>query len=76
MVAREPVPFPVVPAPAIIDASESYYEEAQPYEETVNGKNSASVSYFFFSILFSQGPNLRYPPRGPAEGVLDLMLDY
>lgn len=36
MVAREPFPLPAIPAPACIDTSESYYEEAQPYEETVN----------------------------------------
>ncbi|KAM4524886.1 actin filament-associated protein 1-like 2 isoform 2-T2 [Odontesthes bonariensis] len=36
VVSREPFPLPAVPAPACIDTSESYYEEAQPYEETVN----------------------------------------
>ncbi|XP_033467779.1 actin filament-associated protein 1-like 2 isoform X1 [Epinephelus lanceolatus] len=36
MVGREPFPLPAVPAPACIDTSESYYEEAQPYEETFN----------------------------------------
>ncbi|CAI5658880.1 unnamed protein product [Oreochromis niloticus] len=36
VVCREPFPLPPVPAPACADASESYYEEAQPYEETVN----------------------------------------
>ncbi|XP_041830457.1 actin filament-associated protein 1-like 2 isoform X2 [Melanotaenia boesemani] len=36
VVGREPFPLPVVPAPACIDMSESYYEEAQPYEETIN----------------------------------------
>lgn len=33
---HEPLPLPA--APACIDASESYYEEAQPYGETFNGK--------------------------------------
>ncbi|XP_054878619.1 actin filament-associated protein 1-like 2 isoform X2 [Poeciliopsis prolifica] len=36
VVGREPFPLPPVPAPACIDPSESYYEEAQPYEETTN----------------------------------------
>ncbi|XP_035001269.1 actin filament-associated protein 1-like 2 isoform X2 [Hippoglossus stenolepis] len=36
VVGREPFPLPAVPSPATIDTSESYYEEAQPYEETVN----------------------------------------
>ncbi|KAA8581542.1 hypothetical protein FQN60_003123 [Etheostoma spectabile] len=36
MVGREPFPLPAVPAPACIDTSESYYEEAQPYEEAFN----------------------------------------
>ncbi|XP_061765828.1 actin filament-associated protein 1-like 2 [Nerophis ophidion] len=33
---REPFPLPVVPAQNSLEMSESYYEEAQPYEETVN----------------------------------------
>lgn len=37
---REPFPLPALPAPACTDTSESYYEEAQPYEETFNGKHS------------------------------------
>ncbi|XP_062270284.1 actin filament-associated protein 1-like 2 isoform X2 [Platichthys flesus] len=36
VVGREPFPLPAVPCPATVDTSESYYEEAQPYEETVN----------------------------------------
>ncbi|XP_035517622.1 actin filament-associated protein 1-like 2 [Morone saxatilis] len=36
VVGREPFPLPVIHAPACIDTSESYYEEAQPYEETLN----------------------------------------
>ncbi|XP_016517381.1 actin filament-associated protein 1-like 2 isoform X3 [Poecilia formosa] len=36
VVGREPFPLPPIPAPACIDPSESYYEEAQPYEETTN----------------------------------------
>ncbi|XP_069011664.1 actin filament-associated protein 1-like 2 isoform X1 [Embiotoca jacksoni] len=38
VVGREPFPLSIAPAPApaCLDTSESYYEEAQPYEETVN----------------------------------------
>ncbi|XP_051925475.1 LOW QUALITY PROTEIN: actin filament-associated protein 1-like 2 [Hippocampus zosterae] len=38
---REPFPLPAVQAPTCLEASESYYEEAQPYEETVNEPQSA-----------------------------------
>ncbi|KAM4715803.1 actin filament-associated protein 1-like 2 isoform 2-T2 [Anableps anableps] len=36
VVGREPFPLPPIPASACIDPLESYYEEAQPYEETAN----------------------------------------
>lgn len=39
LVGHEPVLFPSTPVPACNDASESYYEEAQPYGEPFNGKN-------------------------------------
>lgn len=38
LAGHEPVPLPAVPLPAYGDVSESYYEEAQPYGETFNGK--------------------------------------
>lgn len=38
-VGREPFPLPVLPFPASAESSESYYEEAQPYSETFNGKH-------------------------------------
>lgn len=50
---REPFPLPAVPAPACIDTSESYYEEAQPYGETFNGENSI-LYFFFFPVPVSQ----------------------
>ncbi|XP_067344342.1 actin filament-associated protein 1-like 2 isoform X2 [Channa argus] len=50
VVDREPFPLPAVPAPACIDTSESYYEEAQPYEETINDLD-------FFNLL--SGPWMR-----------------
>ncbi|XP_061911635.1 actin filament-associated protein 1-like 2 isoform X2 [Entelurus aequoreus] len=42
---REPFPLPVVPAQNSLEMSESYYEEAQPYEETVNDGEAVSSSY-------------------------------
>ncbi|XP_038591697.1 actin filament-associated protein 1-like 2 isoform X1 [Micropterus salmoides] len=36
VVGREPFPLPALPSPACVDTSESYYEEAQPYEEAFN----------------------------------------
>lgn len=37
-VGREPFPLPVFPPAAWAEAPESYYEEAQPYGETFQGK--------------------------------------
>ncbi|XP_055006545.1 actin filament-associated protein 1-like 2 isoform X2 [Boleophthalmus pectinirostris] len=42
---REPFPLPPLPA-AAIDTSESYYEEAQPYEEAVNDDGEAVSSSY------------------------------
>ncbi|CAL8281791.1 unnamed protein product [Merluccius merluccius] len=33
---REPFPLPPAPLPLGLDSGEGYYEEAQPYEETIN----------------------------------------
>ncbi|KAK5850881.1 hypothetical protein PBY51_001719 [Eleginops maclovinus] len=44
VVSREPFPLPPVPAPACLDTSESYYEEAQPYEETFNDLDCFGLS--------------------------------
>ncbi|XP_013863040.1 actin filament-associated protein 1-like 2 [Austrofundulus limnaeus] len=46
VVGREPFPLPAIPVPACIDFSESYYEEAQPYEETVNDDGEAVSSSY------------------------------
>lgn len=46
LIGREPFPLPPPPAPASIDTSESYYEEAQPYEETVNDDGEAVSSSY------------------------------
>ncbi|KAK1881331.1 Actin filament-associated protein 1-like 2 [Dissostichus eleginoides] len=40
------VPLTSVPAPACLDPSESYYEEAQPYEETFNDDGDAVSSSY------------------------------
>lgn len=45
VLGREPFPLPPAPSPAI-DASESYYEEAQPYEEAVNDDGEALSSSY------------------------------
>uniref|UniRef100_A0A8C6TH57 Actin filament-associated protein 1-like 2 n=1 Tax=Neogobius melanostomus TaxID=47308 RepID=A0A8C6TH57_9GOBI len=45
VIGREPFPLPHTPAPAI-DTSESYYEEAQPYEEAVNDDGEAVSSSY------------------------------
>lgn len=46
VIGREPFPLPAVPAPACTDNSESYYEEAQPYEETFNDDGDAVSSSY------------------------------
>ncbi|XP_034414916.1 actin filament-associated protein 1-like 2 isoform X1 [Cyclopterus lumpus] len=46
VLCREPFPLPTVPAPACTDTSESYYEEAQPYEETFNDDGDAVSSSY------------------------------
>lgn len=65
VVGREPFPLPAVPGPACID-TESYYEEAQPYEETFNGKKTC----FTWTQLWI------FTQQGPAEGLLGSVLDY
>uniref|UniRef100_A0A8C6LTV9 Actin filament-associated protein 1-like 2 n=1 Tax=Nothobranchius furzeri TaxID=105023 RepID=A0A8C6LTV9_NOTFU len=48
MGVREPFPLPAVPAPApaCIDLSDGYYEEAQPYEEADNDDGEAVSSSY------------------------------
>ncbi|XP_024866515.1 actin filament-associated protein 1-like 2 [Kryptolebias marmoratus] len=46
VVGREPFPLPAIPIPPCIDLSESYYEEAQPYEETINDDGEAVSSSY------------------------------
>ncbi|KAJ7984648.1 hypothetical protein DPEC_G00356940 [Dallia pectoralis] len=44
--AREPFPLPPAPAFACLESQEGYYEEAQPYEETVNDDGEAVSSSY------------------------------
>ncbi|XP_077595621.1 actin filament-associated protein 1-like 2 [Stigmatopora nigra] len=76
---REPFPLPNVQAPCCSEASESYYEEAQPYEETVNDDGEAvSSSYESYdeeeaaSGVKSAWAQHRWPS---AEASIELMKD-
>ncbi|XP_077358381.1 actin filament-associated protein 1-like 2 isoform X1 [Festucalex cinctus] len=78
-VTREPFPLPVVQVPACSEASESYYEEAQPYEETVNDDGEAvSSSYESYDEeeVVSRGKSLSAQHQWPsAEASIELMKD-
>ncbi|GAA6214270.1 actin filament-associated protein 1-like 2 isoform X1 [Lates japonicus] len=73
---REPFPLPAVPAPACIDTSESYYEEAQPYEETVNDDgevvSSSYESYDEEEVTRGKSAQHQWPS---AEASIELMKD-
>uniref|UniRef100_A0A3Q0RU91 Actin filament-associated protein 1-like 2 n=1 Tax=Amphilophus citrinellus TaxID=61819 RepID=A0A3Q0RU91_AMPCI len=76
--------FPPVPTPACIDSSESYYEEAQPYEETVNGKkyvqndgeavSSSYESYDEEEVTRGKSPSAQHQWPS-AEASIELMKD-
>ncbi|CAK6974628.1 actin filament-associated protein 1-like 2 isoform X2 [Scomber scombrus] len=78
VVGREPFPLPVFPAPACIDTSESYYEEAQPYEETVNDDGEAvSSSYESYDeeeVTRGKSPSAQHQWPS-AEASIELMKD-
>ncbi|XP_053196703.1 actin filament-associated protein 1-like 2 isoform X2 [Scomber japonicus] len=78
VVGREPFPLPVIPAPACIDTSESYYEEAQPYEETVNDDGEAvSSSYESYDeeeVTRGKSPSAQHQWPS-AEASIELMKD-
>ncbi|KAM9837249.1 actin filament-associated protein 1-like 2 [Aulostomus maculatus] len=78
VVAREPFPLPVVPIPACVDSSESYYEEAQPYEETVNDDGEAvSSSYESYDeeeVTRGKSPSAQHQWPS-AEASIELMKD-
>ncbi|XP_039990782.1 actin filament-associated protein 1-like 2 isoform X3 [Xiphias gladius] len=78
VVGREPFPLPAVPAPASIDTSESYYEEAQPYEETVNDDgevvSSSYESYDEEEVTRGKSPSAQH--QWPStEASIELMKD-
>ncbi|KAG7507928.1 hypothetical protein JOB18_049254 [Solea senegalensis] len=76
VVGREPFPLPAVPAPASADTSESYYEEAQPYEETVNDDgevvSSSYESYDEEEVTRGKSAQHQWPS---AEASIELMKD-
>ncbi|XP_078134925.1 actin filament-associated protein 1-like 2 isoform X1 [Sander vitreus] len=81
VVCREPFPLPAVPTPACIDTSESYYEEAQPYEEAFNDDGDAvSSSYESYDeeevITREKSPSPSAQHQWPsAEASIELMKD-
>ncbi|XP_070782688.1 actin filament-associated protein 1-like 2 [Enoplosus armatus] len=78
VVGREPFPLPAVPAPACIDTTESYYEEAQPYEETFNDDGEAvSSSYESYDeeeVTRGKSPSAQHQWPS-AEASIELMKD-
>ncbi|KAF7655253.1 hypothetical protein LDENG_00058830 [Lucifuga dentata] len=76
LVSREPFPLPAVPAQAFVDSLESYYEEAQPYEETVNDDGEAvSSSYESYDedeVTRGKSAQHQWPS---AEASIELMKD-
>ncbi|XP_042363573.1 actin filament-associated protein 1-like 2 isoform X2 [Plectropomus leopardus] len=78
LAGREPFPLPGVPAPACIDTSESYYEEAQPYEETFNDDGEAvSSSYESYDeeeVTRGKSPSAQHQWPS-AEASIELMKD-
>ncbi|CAJ1081035.1 actin filament-associated protein 1-like 2 isoform X1 [Xyrichtys novacula] len=76
VVGREPFPLPAVPAPT--DNSESYYEEAQPYEETFNDDGEAvSSSYESYDeeeVTRGKSPSAQHQWPS-AEASIELMKD-
>ncbi|XP_076008122.1 actin filament-associated protein 1-like 2 [Genypterus blacodes] len=78
LASREPFPLPAVPSPACLDALESYYEEAQPYEETVNDDGEAvSSSYESYDedeVTRGKSPSAQHQWPS-AEASIELMKD-
>ncbi|XP_074475325.1 actin filament-associated protein 1-like 2 isoform X1 [Sebastes fasciatus] len=78
VVGREPFPLPGVPAPACIDSSESYYEEAQPYEEAFNDDGEAvSSSYESYDeeeVTRGKSPSAQHQWPS-ADSSIELMKD-
>ncbi|XP_026171279.1 actin filament-associated protein 1-like 2 isoform X2 [Mastacembelus armatus] len=78
VVGREPFPLPAVPASAFMDTSDSYYEEAEPYEETVNDDGEAvSSSYESYDeeeVTRGKSPSAQHQWPS-AEASIELMKD-
>ncbi|XP_027885427.1 actin filament-associated protein 1-like 2 isoform X7 [Xiphophorus couchianus] len=78
VVGREPFPLPPVPVQACIDPSESYYEEAQPYEETTNedgdAVSSSYESYDEEEVTREKSPSAQHQWPS-AEASIELMKD-
>ncbi|KAF3853627.1 hypothetical protein F7725_014315 [Dissostichus mawsoni] len=75
---RAPFPLPPVPAPACLDPSESYYEEAQPYEETFNDDGDAVSSSYesYDEEEVTRGKSESAQHQWPsAEASIELMKD-
>lgn len=74
VVGREPFPLPAIPSSA--STAESYYEEAQPYEETVNDDGEAvSSSYESYDedeVTRGKSAQHQWPS---AEASIELMKD-
>ncbi|KAM6964671.1 actin filament-associated protein 1-like 2 isoform 2-T2 [Tautogolabrus adspersus] len=77
VVCREPFPLPAVPASST-DNTESYYEEAQPYEETLNDDGEAvSSSYESYDeeeVTRGKSPSAQHQWPS-AEASIELMKD-
>ncbi|CAG5906282.1 unnamed protein product [Menidia menidia] len=78
VMSREPFPLPPFPASACIDPAESYYEEAQPYEEAINDDGEAvSSSYESYDeeeVTREKSPSAQHQWPS-AEASIELMKD-
>ncbi|XP_054624112.1 actin filament-associated protein 1-like 2 [Dunckerocampus dactyliophorus] len=76
VLTREPFPLPVVPAQNTLETSESYYEEAQPYEETINedgeAVSSSYESYDEEEVMRGKSAQHQWPS---TEASIELMKD-
>ncbi|RVE59487.1 hypothetical protein OJAV_G00188980 [Oryzias javanicus] len=73
VVSREPFPLPAIPSPATVD---SYYEEAQPYEETAmddgEAVSSSYESYDEEEVTRGKSAQHQWPS---SEASIELMKD-
>ncbi|XP_072522865.1 actin filament-associated protein 1-like 2 [Salminus brasiliensis] len=76
IIAREPFPLP--PAPACLESSESYYEEAQPYDSAINDEADAvSSSYESYDEeeVSKEQPSTAQHQWPSTEASIELMKD-